>query len=178
MLEINPHTSHASDLPKTQTQQGGVGVKWSAPEFDYSPKGNAWYFSSMAITLLLLAFAVWQKNFLFAFFIVVAEILMLFWGGKKPATVEFKLDEKGLTVAGTKFYSYADLKNFGVSDIPPLDEKFTEIVIYLKPRLRPSVNILLPAGKSAEIEGALEKKVPKVEIELTILDALEKFLRF
>lgn len=179
MSEINPHTSkHSAASQGVQSPAGGVGVKWSAPEFDYYPKSNSWYWWSIVITLLLLGFAVWQKNFLFAFFIVVAELLILSWGGRKPQPMEFKLDEKGLTIAGAKFYPYADLKNFGVSDLPPVDEKLLEIVIYLKRRLRPSLSILVPRDKSSEIEAALAKKMPKTEIETTLLDALEKFLRF
>jgi hypothetical protein len=175
--EKNP-TASSAPAPKAPSVREGVGIKWTAPEFDYYPKGGSWYYGSIAITLLLLAFAVWQKNFLFAFFIVVAEILVLSWGAKRPVPIIFKLDENGLTIGSTKFYSYADLKNFGISDIPPIDEKLTEIVIYLKRRLRPSLSILLPKDRSAEIEAAFEKKIPKVEIELTLLDALEKLLRF
>lgn len=153
-------------------------IKWSAPEFDYYPKGNAWYWWSILITLLLLGFAVWQKNFLFAFFIVVAELLVLSWGSRKPAAVDFHLDEKGLTINGIKFYSYAELKEFGVSDMVPTDEKFEEIVVYFKRRLRTGLNFLVPKEKEAEIVSALSKKMPKVEVELTLLDAAERFLRF
>lgn len=179
MPEINPHTSNPSThSTQTHKPQESVGVKWNAPEFDFYPKGNAWYWWSITITLLLLGFAIWQKNFLFAFFVVVAELLVLSWGSRKPMTMEFKLDEKGLTINGLKFYPYADLKSFGVSDMAPTDEKFEEIVIYLKRRMRTGLNILVPKDKEAEIVTAFSKKIAKVEAELSLLDALERFLRF
>ncbi len=178
MAEINPPTSHASDATKTQNHQGGVGVKWRAPEFDYYPKTNSWYWWSIVITLLLLAFAIWQKNFLFAVFIFIAELLVLSWGSRKPQTIEFKLDEKGLTIGGLKHYSYADLKNFGASDLPPTDEKLVELVLYFKRRLRPTMTVLVPRDKAIEVEAAMAKKVPKIEVESTLLDALQKFFRF
>jgi len=153
-------------------------IKWSAPEFAYYPKGNSWYWWSIIITLLLLGFAIWQKNFLFAFFIVVAELLVLSWGSRKPALVDFKLDEKGLTIGGIKFYSYAELKSFGVSDMQPADEKLEEIVVYFKQRLRTGLNLLVPKDKETDVAAMLAKKIPKVEVELTILDAVERFLRF
>lgn len=153
-------------------------IKWKAPEFDYYPKSSAWYWWSMLITLAFLVFAIWQKNFLFGFFVVVAEILVLSWGGKKPALVDFSLGEKGLTIGGIKFYPYTELKNWSLPDFEPANPGFVEIILYFKRRLRTNLSIRAPKEQSQKIEEVLKSKAPKVDFNPSFLDIAEKLLKF
>jgi len=153
-------------------------IKWRAPEFDYYPKTTSWYYFSILITLAILGFAIWQKNYLFGFFIVVAEFLTLSWVGRKPETLDFSLGEKGLAVGELKFYPYSDIKSFGETDLPPSDKGFVEIVLYFNRKVRPGIFIRIPKDMASEIEAALEKNIPKVEAELSIFDALERIIHF
>lgn len=70
-------------------------MAWEAPEFEHREKDISWYWISIIVATLIIAFAVWQKNFLFGFFIVIAEILFVLWGNEKPRTVEFRITNKG-----------------------------------------------------------------------------------
>jgi len=153
-------------------------IRWKAPEFRYYPKTASWYYWSIFITLLFLVFAVWQKNFLFGFFVVVAETLILSWGGKKPEELDFVLDEKGLTIGSQKSYSYTELQSFAETDMDPDGSPYVELVFNFKRRLRTTMLFLIPKEKYTEIKTALSEKLPKVEAELTILDALERIIRF
>ena len=71
-------------------------VVWDAPEFEYREKGISWYWLSIIAAACIIAFAAWFRNFLFGFFIVIAEILFIVWGNRQPRTVEFKLDDSGI----------------------------------------------------------------------------------
>lgn len=153
-------------------------IIWKAPEFHYYPKTTAWYYWSIFITLLMIVFAVWQNNFLFGFFIVVAETLILSWGGKKPRDIDFILNEKGLTVGTEKAYSYTELKSFAETNMDIEDSPFVELMLYFQKRLRPTMLVLLPKEKSVAIQSALAKKIPKIEADPTFLDTLERIVRF
>ncbi len=77
-------------------------IEWQAPEFEYREKDISWYWLSIIVAVLILSVSVWQKNFLFAAFVVMAEMLILVWAGRKPREISFSLDEKGLTISGNK----------------------------------------------------------------------------
>lgn len=59
-------------------------IKWQAPEYEYREKTVSWYWISIVVAALVIAFSVWQKNFLFGFFIVIAEMLFIVWGNRTP----------------------------------------------------------------------------------------------
>jgi hypothetical protein len=153
-------------------------IRWKAPEFRYYPKTAGWYYWSIFITLIFLAFTIWQKNFLFGFFIVVAETLIISWSSKKPALLDFALDEKGLTIGAQKSYSYTELKGFAKTDMDQDGSSYTELILYFKPRIRNTLLILVPREKYEEIRAALEEKLPETEAELPLLDALGRIIRF
>jgi hypothetical protein len=153
-------------------------IKWRAPEFRYYSKSSSWYYWIIFATLLFLGFAVWQRNFLFGFFMVVAGTLMLSWGGKKPREIDFSLGEKGLTIDAQKPYPYTELKSFAEIEAGPEESPYAEFRIYFKRQLRTGISILVPKERSAQVSEMLGGQLSKTEPELTILDALQRIIRF
>jgi hypothetical protein len=151
-------------------------VKWTAPEFEFREKTVSWYWLTIIIAIVMLGVAVWQKNFLFGFFIVVAEILVLAWANRKPRNVEFILNERGLSVSGQKFHEYAELQNFSASTNP--DEEWPSLSFQFKRNLKTNLKIKVPKGRAAEIQKILRTILPQVEYQKSLLDALEEFLGF
>ena len=74
-------------------------TEWSAPEFEYRPKSVSWYWISIICAAAIIAFAIWEQNFLFGIFVVIAEILLIAWGNEMPATVSITLTESELSSA-------------------------------------------------------------------------------
>ena len=151
-------------------------IAWQAPEFEYYEKDVSWYWLSVIVAVIVLSIAVWQKNFLFAAFIVFAEILILVWAGQKPKTVEFKINEQGLTIGGRKFYPYAEIVGFS-ADENGADE-WPEIIFRFQRRLQPTLKVKAPKNRFGEIEKALAPLVKKIEFEESFLETLERFLGF
>jgi hypothetical protein len=77
---------------------------WEAPEFEYRPKNISWYWLSIIVSAAIIAFAIWERNFLFGIFIVIAEILFIAWGNETPATIHFVLTENDLSIGEAKHY--------------------------------------------------------------------------
>lgn len=151
-------------------------LSWQAPEFEYREKGVSWYWLSIIIAVVMLSVAVWQKNFLFGFFVVAAEILILAWANREPEMVNFQLNEKGLSIGGQKFYPYVDLESFSLED--DTDTEWPNVFLQFRRRLKPTLRIKLPKNRATEIQKALGSALPQVEHEHSLLDTLEEFIRF
>ena len=151
-------------------------IEWRAPEFEYHPKGVTWYWVTIIASVLLVAIAVWQKNFLFGFFIVIAEILILVWGNREPDVHDFKITEHGITIEGRHFYPIREIASF--ASFEDWSEEWSTIILDLKAHLRPSVRIHLPRARFSEIERGFRAIIPLVHKEESLIDILEKFLGF
>jgi len=47
-------------------------VSWRAAEYEHEEKSGGWYIIVGLVTLILIALAIWQKNFFFGIFILLA----------------------------------------------------------------------------------------------------------
>ena len=150
-------------------------IKWQAPEFEERPKGMSWYWLSIALAVLMVALAVWQKNFLFGFFVVVAEILILMWSNKEADLVHFSIDERGVAIGDRKKHLYTELENFSVGDA---EKEWPDIFFQFKNRLKPVLKIKIPKNMVEEIRGALQDQMREEEHRRSLLDTLEEFLGF
>lgn len=150
-------------------------IKWEAPEFEYREKGVSWYWLSIIVAALIVAFSVWEKNFLFGLFIVLAEILFIIWGNRVPRMVNFVMDETGITIDNGKFYSFKDFDTMSVD--APMDG-LAELIFVFRARFKTPLKVLFPADRLAELRAHMKTVLKEVPYEPTLLDAIEKLLRF
>jgi hypothetical protein len=151
-------------------------ITWEAPEFDYRPKDVSWYWISIIVAIVILGLAIWQRNFLFGFFIVIAEIMVLIWGSREPEMVKFKLTEKGIFVGEVKFHAYEEIARFSLYD--GYDENWPNLYLEFRSRLRPTLKIKLPKNRLAEIQKTLKLFLPQTEHQPSLLEALEELTKF
>lgn len=151
-------------------------IEWEAPEFEYREKKVSWYWLSIIIAVLVLGFSVWRRNFLFGVFVVLAEILILVWGNRKPDMVMFVLNDTGLTIGEQKNYPYSDITGFAIED----DESGGRVMLTLqfKKKLKPNARMEVPKERLGEVKGVLGKFVDEIEIQKSLIDTLEEFLGF
>lgn len=157
----------------------GKQISWRAPEFEYHDKSAAWYWTTVFVALIILAFALWQQNFLFAVFVIIAEVLLVVWANKKPEIVEFVVNEKGVLINNKRNYPYNELENYSVDE--ESDQDFTRTIFRSKHRTRVKLDILIPKNQADEVLDFLADEVPglpEVEFEISFLDALERFVKF
>ena len=150
-------------------------IKWRAPEFRYRHKNVAWYMFAMLAGVAIVGVAVWQRNFLLAVFVVIAEILFLFWGNKEPETVDVTLNEKGVSIGTGKFYPFADLQNFGVGEA---GDEWVIVVFTFKQTLKPATQVMVPRGPIEEVAKVLGGAIERVEVKETLTSAFERFFKF
>ena len=138
-------------------------IKWSSPEYHYYEKDIGWYWLAIIASIILVAIALAQKNFLFAVFIIIAAVLTINWGRRAPETLDFILSDQGLDIGGKKIYPFEDLEAFAII---PIEEnaEISELVIKTRGRLNSWVKIIIATERSEPIKKLLAKFLPEVEL--------------
>jgi len=178
------------DIIKTKKE-----ITWQAPAFKYYPKDVSWYWMSFIISILVMAFAIWQKNFLFAVFIFLAEISVLILARRQPELLKFKIDDKGITIID-KTYSFSDLEEFclrpdneyrdlesasglreSVSS-PRKPAMFEELILKRKIHFNPYLKIFVDIRVASQVRNIISQKLTEEAYEDSLLEAIFKWLRF
>ncbi len=149
-------------------------ITWRAPEHEHIEREPRWFFGLGLVALLLVIFAIWQKSFFFAFFIVLSTILMMFFARNKPEHVNFKIDEKGLTI-GNRFYGFRDFEEFAYRDFPGRRD---ELVFKRKIFFNPIIKIPIDERIAGGVLEMLRGKVKEVEHEETLMELFSDWLGF
>jgi len=126
---------------------------WEAPIRLSHARGPRWYLFMAVIALLFVAYAVWTANFLFAFIILLASIILILAGNEPSKQVLIQIGEHGLVRDG-KLYPYQDLGQFAIIYHPP----FTK-VLYIDHRnpLIPRLRIHLEDQDPVEVREYLKQ---------------------
>lgn len=145
-------------------------IIWRAPEFEYHAKGASWYWGSIGITAVLLAFSLWQKNLLFALFVVIAEVAIWHWARQVPRTLEFRIDSGGIAIGHIKFYSYEELEGFLIREAS--GHRGAELILRTQSRLNPFRKISIQEKDIPDIKKILPSSLKEIEYEDSLADVL------
>ena len=153
-----------------------TAIQWQIPEYEYQPKDIAWRWLSLIAAIILFAFAIWQKNFLFAVFLIVAALLTITWARRLPKTTDFTLSEKGLDIGGKKFYPYEGLVGFAIVS-GDQDTGFDELIVKTKGQLNTLIKIIIISAQGGAIKNLLSRFIPEIEYRESVSDRLARLLR-
>ncbi len=101
---------------------------WETASFDKYERGPKWYAIMGVVSLFLLAYAIWNENFLFAFLILLADITLILGYRRDPQAVLVQVGENGVVWNG-KLHLFQDLERFAIVYQPPHVK-----VLYLQPK--------------------------------------------
>lgn len=158
-------------------------ISWQAPEYEYYQKEAGWYWISLIVGIVLIAISLWQENFLFAVFIVIAWILLINISGRFPTIWEFNLDEKGLTIRlpnvdashKPKFYPMHNIEGF---DIHPATDEYKELIFKFKSKFSTYLKINFYSQDEEKIKSFLLNFMPHMEYDRNFIDSLSHLIRF
>ncbi len=149
-------------------------ITWEAPEFIYHPKTVTWYWVSILLTLFFLAFAIYQQNFLFIVFVVVAEILFIVWSRELPQMVQFSVEKDGVRIGEKYFHPFEEITAFSIYD----HAHGSELVLRRKNRITPHVKVPLTNEHVEIVEIFLRERLPQKDHEDSLIDSLFHLIRF
>lgn len=116
------------------TDHGAVLFSWQFPEFTHHERSQRWYAWAVVAMVLLLLYAIFTRNFLFAVITIIAALTIALIH-RNPRQINFKITEDGISVNGV-FYEYDAIKNFFIIYQPPeVKTLYFELKGFFKPRI-------------------------------------------
>lgn len=150
-------------------------IIWHAPEFKYQSKDISWYWLSIIAASILTLVSLWQKNLLFAIFIIIAETMLVIWAKELPKNLQFKLDKKGVHIGRIKSYNYEELSGFHIIED---EDKTGELILKTKNKLHPYIKILIASKDIPEIKEFLKNHLEEIDYEESLSDGISRMIGF
>lgn len=91
---------------------------WEAPSWDEYERGPKWMVWFIVCVIVLTIYAIFTSNYLFAFIVLLAAIILILAGNKKPHPILVQIGQNGIVYNGT-FYQYDELDDFAIIYQPP-----------------------------------------------------------
>ncbi len=172
--------------------EGGRGreksdeIIWQIPEYEYRPKDVSWYWISLIATIILFAFAIWQENFLFAIFVVIAFFALNYLTNRFPPIWEIKMNGKGIFIGlpnskNKKFYSIENIEIFDIHSEIYEDDKepeYKKLILKFKSKMTPYLKINIYSKDELRIKEFLLEFAPQEEISKSLVDSLSELIGF
>ena len=149
-------------------------ISWRAAEHGFHEKEFAWYLWLSIITGILVLIALWQKNFFFAIFTLLAGVMVWVFSKRRPPVVEFKISDAGIGV-GKAFYEYANIEHFAIRSRPGY---LDEIVVNRKTHMNPFIYIPIDSQLAVRARELMNTKLNEVEYQETFIDTISELFRF
>jgi hypothetical protein len=156
-----------ADISSKSSQKGNIS--WTASEFVEHKKSFGWYLGLIVVGTALAALIFFTTHDKISTgVVIIAVIVMGIFAARKPRTVEYTLDDAGVTV-GNKFYGYEMFKSFSIIDEGAVSS------IYLLPlkRFMPAISIYYAHEDEERIVNIFSQQLP---LEHRQLDALDNFM--
>ena len=152
-------------------------VTWSAPEFRYYEKSARWYWASGVVAALAIGAALFQQNFLFAAFTLLAWFVIVAWARRKPRTVSFSLTDEGFNVDGKTLYPFGRLDGFAIVERTP-NADTGELILRTKSTAHRFVRIMVPREHMEELRETLTGTLDEFTFEETFTEYLLHLFQF
>jgi hypothetical protein len=150
-------------------------ITWRAAEYEYVEKGAEWYWVVGTLGAILAMIALWQRNFFFFVFVVVAGTMLVVFGRRRPRVLDFTVGEKGVGVGSGSLLPYDQLEWFAVHE---REGRMHEIVFKKKTTVNPIVRLPADVTTVRHAARVLEERLPREQYEASLLDTLSELLGF
>lgn len=123
------------------SQNQNDGLFWEVDDFIKHPKSKRWYIIASIICLSLVAWAILDKNYLFALILIITSALIVFNDAEAPQKIKVELKYDGLFL-GSTFYKFESISKFYILYKPKekLKKLYFEFKNPLKHRLTISID--------------------------------------
>jgi len=157
-------TKKIKKIKKQRKNKKEYLAEWTAPEFTRTKEEIFWYYLSAGATVLMIAWSLFQKNFIVALTFFLLIIVIAFQINHKPKRIKCKIDLDGIII-GKTIYKYNDLESFEVIS----SDNFNLLKFRLKNAVLPVKEIQLAKQNPHYIRAALEYFLPEEEQKETLI---------
>ncbi len=152
-------------------------ISWEAPEFEHRERDVLWYFFMAVVAALLVLLALWQKNFLFVVFVLIAIATLFVWSKRAPRVHRVVIDERAVAIGNFPPHALDSFVGFMIVPARQDNPEWGKLLLQSKRRLSTHLTILVPRGKLTQIADRLLRQIPQLEYEESATDALIRLLK-
>ena len=160
-------------------KNGEDKLSWSALEYEEKERGQDWFWALGIIVATSSIASIIFENYFFAALLVLSGLLLGFFATKKPGTVAYELNNKGLKI-GNRLYPYENIKSFwvqldtsGETNLKPL------LFIHSERAFMPIISIPIDEIIAVKIHSILlERNIAEVEMKEHLSEKIMEILGF
>lgn len=158
-----------------EIDRGATLVSWKFPEVPQYNRGRQWYIGMSVFGLAVIAWSVYDRNFLFGVIIVLALAIIFFQSRQNVRTLQAEITEEGVAV-GRDFFSYDDIRTFWIIYRP---KQIQKVYLSFKSALRPTLDIPLADADPVKVRKELLRFVTEdlEKDEISASDAFGKLFK-
>ncbi|MBI2639621.1 MAG: hypothetical protein HYW90_01875 [Candidatus Sungbacteria bacterium] len=149
-------------------------ITWEAQEYDHMPKGRWWFVVLGVLVAAIAVAAILLENYFFAAFIVIAGILISWFGVSGPQKIRFVITAQGIELGG-RFHSFGEIRSFWIFYDPPL---FKELSLESKKMFMPRIRVPLGEVDPARVREILIRFLAEKKHEEPIVPLISRALKF
>ncbi len=147
-------------------------LEWESLEYTKSDTTKYWIMAVAIIFVAIFGFFLYRKDYFGAGFAIVIGVCLYWYKRQSPVMKKYKITQLGLYV-DDKIYPFNIIHSYSLNTtVTP-----QKLKIRLNKKFSPHLNILLEGVDALTIKTLLEKNVPEIPNDDSIIDALIKFLK-
>ena len=162
-------------VKKEKREEAPQELSWRAAEYQFTEKDPGWYWLVVVAGIVLLAVALFGRNFFFGVFIVIAAVMIISFSRRRPRVLDFKLSGKGVAIGENISYDYDRLEGYAILEKPG---RLHELVLEKKAAINPFLKLPIDAESAKEAERILQNHLPQIEYEESLIDIISGWLGF
>jgi hypothetical protein len=113
---------------------GNALLSWESWDRPPMERSKTWYAIAGTIGVLLIAWSIWQENYLFAIIVVMTAVILLFGQLIPPNRISVHITDLGV-VYGDTFYPFEDLRDFSIVYKPPVKTLYISFYKSIRPMI-------------------------------------------
>jgi hypothetical protein len=148
---------------------------WSAAEFIAHQKSFVWYLILGLTTIVIagLVYVLYHHDLFSVIVIVVAAVFFGIVANRQPRTLEYKVDDVGLSI-GEKLYAYDSFRSFSIVD----EDSASSIILKPLKRFMPLITVYYSPHDEKSIVDVISKHLPVDTHQLDPIDSLIRRIHY
>lgn len=153
-------------------------ISWQAHEFEYHQKDIGWYYLVAIAGIIFVAVALWQQNYLFAAFLIIASGMLIYWGTARPGVMTITIADTGVKPNQFRFVPMTELLGFAIHEDGQRDVEWGIMLLRSKHRFAPYIKLPIPRGKMKQVRALLHNHLDEFEYDESLIDEMLRWLKF
>lgn len=164
-----------SVTPSIKKEESKEEISWKAAEFHYIEKDILWHMGIVLAGVLLLIFAFAGHNLFFGIFVVIATILVMEFGRRRPRILEYAVGKAGLSIDKKLYLPYEKIESFRIHK---RQNRLDEIVFKKHSKANPFLYVPVDEKTALSVQEFLLQYIPEDEHDESFAEIIAEWIGF